>query len=78
MITIACTARRPACASRASTSAGTVETLPGGPAFRAKMNLLETCAEQVAAVADWFDELSDRCRLLPDATAAAGAEPMLQ
>jgi tRNA-dihydrouridine synthase B len=55
-----------------------VETLPGGPAFRAKMNLLETCAEQVAAVADWFDALADRSRLLPDANAAAGTLPMLQ
>jgi tRNA-dihydrouridine synthase B len=56
----------------------TVETLPGGPAFRAKMNRLETCAEQVAAVAEWFDELGDRSRLLPQANAATAPESMLQ
>ena len=56
----------------------TVETLPGGPAFRAKMNRLETCAEQVAAVAEWFDELGEHSRLLPQANAAAAPEPMLQ
>ncbi|MGH8796451.1 MAG: tRNA dihydrouridine synthase DusB, partial [Caldimonas sp.] len=55
-----------------------VETLPGGPAFRAKMNQLETCAEQVAAVAEWFDELGERSRLLPQANAAGAREPMLQ
>ena len=47
-----------------------VETLPGGPAFRAKMNLLETCAEQSAAVAGWFDELAERAERLPSASAA--------
>jgi tRNA-dihydrouridine synthase B len=56
----------------------TVETLPGGPAFRAKMNRLETCAEQVAAVAEWFDQLGERSRLLPQANAADAREPMLQ
>ena len=56
----------------------TVETLPGGPAFRAKINLLETCAEQVAAVADWFDALADRSRLLPPSSDHTHAEPMLQ
>jgi tRNA-dihydrouridine synthase B len=50
-----------------------VETLPGGPAFRAKMNLLETCADQTAAVAGWFDELAERAERLPSA-----ADPLLQ
>ncbi len=35
-----------------------VRALPGGEAFRARMNLLDTCAEQVRATADFFDELS--------------------
>ena len=47
-----------------------VETLPGGRAFRAKMNALETCAEQSAAVADWFDALAERHPRLPAAGAA--------
>jgi len=51
-----------------------VETLPGGPAFRAKMNLLESCAEQSAAVAGWFDELAERAERLP----AASGDPLLQ
>ena len=54
----------------------TVETLPGGAAFRAKMNLLETCAEQAAAVAEWFEALAERTDRLP--LAPATAEPMLQ
>jgi tRNA-dihydrouridine synthase B len=47
-----------------------VETLPGGRAFRAKMNALETCAEQSAAVADWFEELAERHPRLPGTGAA--------
>jgi tRNA-dihydrouridine synthase B len=47
-----------------------VETLPGGHAFRAKMNALETCAEQSAAVADWFDALAQRHPRLPGSGAA--------
>ena len=56
----------------------TVETLPGGAAFRAKMNGLETCAEQVIAVADWFDALSDSNPFLPSATPASRLQPVLQ
>ncbi len=55
-----------------------VETLPGGAAFRAKMNALETCQAQVTAVSDWFDELADRSRLLPAPIPAVRPEPMLQ
>ena len=47
-----------------------VRSLPGGEAFRARMNLLETCAAQVSAVGDWFDRLADRFALLPVARAA--------
>jgi tRNA-dihydrouridine synthase B len=44
-----------------------VRALPGGEAFRARMNLLESCETQVRAVTDWFDELADTHRLLPRA-----------
>ncbi|MDX9843367.1 MAG: tRNA dihydrouridine synthase DusB [Aquabacterium sp.] len=35
-----------------------VRALPGGEAFRTLMNALDSCAAQVQAVADYFDELS--------------------
>lgn len=53
-----------------------VETLPGGAAFRAKMNLLESCAEQASAVADWFDALAEHADRLP--VAPATSTPVLQ
>jgi tRNA-dihydrouridine synthase B len=34
-----------------------VKQLSGGEAFRARMNLLESCDAQLAAVADFFDAL---------------------
>ena len=34
-----------------------VKALPGGEAFRARMNLIESCDLQAVAVADFFDEL---------------------
>ncbi|WP_280152798.1 tRNA dihydrouridine synthase DusB [Piscinibacter sp. XHJ-5] len=48
-----------------------VRALPGGEAFRARMNQLETCESQVLAVSDWFDELAESHRLLPAPSAAA-------
>ncbi|MEQ1804713.1 MAG: tRNA dihydrouridine synthase DusB [Burkholderiaceae bacterium] len=48
----------------------TVRALPGGEAFRARMNLLDDCADQVRAVTDWFDELAGDYRTLPQVTAA--------
>jgi tRNA-dihydrouridine synthase B len=42
-----------------------VRSLPGGEAFRSRMNQLESCDAQVAAVNDWFDQLADRHALLP-------------
>lgn len=51
-----------------------VRALPGGEAFRAEMNLLERCEEQVHAVAGWFDRLADTHRLLPTPSAAANDE----
>jgi tRNA-dihydrouridine synthase B len=54
-----------------------VRALPGGEAFRAEMNLLESCDAQVRAVTDWFDELADSHRLLP-ATSGAANEPYIE
>ncbi len=48
-----------------------VRTLPGGEAFRARMNLLQSCAAQVQAVTEWFDELAESHRLWPSAAAGA-------
>jgi tRNA-dihydrouridine synthase B len=48
-----------------------VRTLPGGEAFRSRMNLIETCETQVRAVTDWFDELADTHHFLPATSAAA-------
>ena len=37
-----------------------VRSLPGAQAFRARMNLIEDCAQQSKAVANYFDELNER------------------
>ena len=42
-----------------------VRALPGGEAFRARMNRLQSCEAQAAAVTDWFDALADTHHLLP-------------
>jgi tRNA-dihydrouridine synthase B len=47
-----------------------VRELPGGEAFRAVMNTLDSCAAQVEAVATFFDRLGELHRLLPQSTAA--------
>ena len=55
-----------------------VRALPGGEAFRAEMNLLETCETQVRAVTDWFDQLADAHHFLPStsfSTEAVETEP---
>jgi tRNA-dihydrouridine synthase B len=54
-----------------------VRSLPGGEDFRAQMNRLESCADQVRAVADWFDALADRHRLLPQAPCAAANDAFI-
>ena len=61
-----------------------LRSLPGGEAFRAQMNILDDCALQLRAVADFFDGLAvlmDRMPTrdadadrLPDEEAAAAAE----
>jgi tRNA-dihydrouridine synthase B len=42
-----------------------VRALPGGEAFRDRMNTLESCASQLRSVVDWFDALADRHERLP-------------
>jgi tRNA-dihydrouridine synthase B len=53
-----------------------VRPLPGGEAFRAVMNTLDSCDAQVAAVATWFDELGQRHLLLPSNTSAANDDTL--
>jgi tRNA-dihydrouridine synthase B len=48
-----------------------VKTLPGGEAFRAKMNLIEDCDLQAQAVADFFDELNTQTDRMPTAAGDA-------
>jgi len=54
-----------------------VHALPGGEAFRAEMNRLESCEAQVRAVTEWFDELADMHVLLP-ASGGAANEPAIR
>ena len=42
-----------------------VKALPGGEDFRARMNLIEDCEAQSAAVGHYFDQLSERMERLP-------------
>lgn len=51
-----------------------VKTLPGGEAFRARMNLIEDCGQQTRAVAEYFDDLNQRVDRMPDAVATIFAE----
>ncbi len=44
-----------------------VRSLPGGEAFRGRMNLLETCESQLAAVAEYFDALGEAGDRMPAA-----------
>ncbi|WP_374594194.1 tRNA dihydrouridine synthase DusB [Aquabacterium sp.] len=48
-----------------------VRSLPGGEAFRARMNTLQSCAEQIAALTDFFDQLSLHHEHLPPCDDAA-------
>jgi len=51
----------------------TVRALPGGEVFRSRINLLDDCATQVRAVADWFDQLAKQHQTLPPCVAANDA-----
>jgi tRNA-dihydrouridine synthase B len=53
-----------------------VRALPGGAAFRAVMNTLDSCAAQIEAVSTWFDELGELHPLLPSATSAANDDAL--
>ncbi|MBI2772794.1 MAG: tRNA dihydrouridine synthase DusB [Burkholderiales bacterium] len=44
-----------------------VKALPGGAAFRARMNLIEDCEEQLRAVALFFDEMGSHTDRMPAA-----------
>ncbi len=53
-----------------------VKTLPGGEAFRARMNLLDDCAVQTQAVADYFDGLGVHMDRLPGADLVSQADSL--
>ena len=55
-----------------------VRSLPGGEAFRAAMNTLETASAQVRAVQTFFEELADAHPLLPQAAAPAANDDRAQ
>jgi tRNA-dihydrouridine synthase B len=50
-----------------------VRALPGGEAFRAAMNTLESCDAQIRAVRTFFDELAAQHPVLPAANDASAA-----
>jgi tRNA-dihydrouridine synthase B len=51
-----------------------VRALPGGEAFRDRMNMLETCESQHAAVSQFFDEFAVKHERLPKSIALAQDE----
>ncbi|RZL08913.1 MAG: tRNA dihydrouridine synthase DusB [Rubrivivax sp.] len=51
-----------------------VRALPGGEAFRAHMNTLETCADQARALRDFFDQLAEQHDRLPVIEALAAGD----
>ena len=51
----------------------TLRGLPGGEAFRAEMNAIDSCDAQLIAVGAWFDALADQGPLMPAARADASA-----
>ncbi len=55
-----------------------VRGLPGGEVFRARMNTLDDCAQQLRAVGDWFDALGERHDRLPEANPCIEDEPLLE
>jgi tRNA-dihydrouridine synthase B len=54
-----------------------VRALPGGEAFRAAMNTLDSSTAQVRAVSTFFDELADRHALLPEACPPAANDAVV-
>ena len=55
-----------------------VRALPGGEAFRARMNAIDDCEQQLRAVGDWFDALGEHHARLPQANEETGEEPLLE
>ncbi|MGA8516350.1 MAG: tRNA dihydrouridine synthase DusB [Burkholderiaceae bacterium] len=55
-----------------------VRDLPGGEAFRQRMNLLEGTTQQMQAVAQYLDELADRMDRLPVQLSASFAQETTQ
>ena len=51
----------------------TLRGLPGGDAFRDRMNAIDSCDAQLFAVGAWFDALADKEPLMPAARADASA-----
>ena len=51
-----------------------VKTLPGGEAFRARMNLIEDCQAQLDAVSEYFEGLGARMDRMPQATGHDAAD----
>jgi tRNA-dihydrouridine synthase B len=54
-----------------------LRTLPGGEAFRAQMNLIESCSAQVQALGDWFAQLAQRHERWPAAEGAANDDLLI-
>jgi tRNA-dihydrouridine synthase B len=54
-----------------------VRGLPGGAAFRDRMNRLDDCQAQVRAFDDYFDQLAQTHPALPQAHPAAANEGTL-
>jgi tRNA-dihydrouridine synthase B len=57
-----------------------VRSLPGAASFRARMNAIDDCAEQLRAVAAFFDELAATADRMPESAAAlaGGQEEAMQ
>ncbi len=55
-----------------------VHALPGGGELRARMNALDDCQMQFAAVSDWFDELGAHHPRLPACQSAANDNSLQQ
>jgi len=51
----------------------TLRGLPGGEAFRAEMNAIDSCEAQIEAVAAWFDALAESAPTMPTAPGAPTA-----
>jgi tRNA-dihydrouridine synthase B len=52
--------------------------LPGGEAFRAEMNRIDDCADQLCAVRDWFAQLAEEYERLPRLTAPAANDDLIE